>query len=224
MRHVSIFAVLLIAVPPLASGLVPDPGLCSSDEDLCFPWSNGNFDWFGPDDGALLWSVFQGTSVEDFDADGDQEIVVRGGGPNGAFTKSVNQPALPGWAKLEFDVESQAPGGSGNCLTWYDIRVVLIGALDPVPFVDTLAGVAPLLPVDYYNDEVLYWYGTARAGDHMVLDPLRAHITSNVVYPTFNDEEKKVWLSQHVAAIWVFYIASDPNGCALDNFVRTLEV
>jgi hypothetical protein len=227
MRPFVPLSVLVLLSPAFAIAAVPgavDLGVpCGASGQVCVPWTNGNFDWV-PVSGAgnLLWSVPPGTQVKDFDADGDREIVVFGGGTNARFSKSVDQPAIPGWAKLEFDVESQ--GGSGNCLAWYDIRVILVGALDPLPFVDTLGGVAPFLPIDYYNDEVLSWYGTAAAGTHMVLDPLQAHITSNTVYPTMTDNEKKVWLAQHATSIWVFYIAADPDGCALDNFVRTLDL
>lgn len=237
MRTLSALAIALLLLPAAATALVPVPG------DLRVPWYNGDLDNAIPAPTFGVGFNLHNARIGDLNDNNESEIIINGHAFGAArFAKShfpgasATRLLLPATTQLEFDIESRA---NGSCFVYHDIRVILLGALDPLPVLDTLYPIAPLLPVDYYNDEVLafsaQFTGKTLQVGHVVLDPMQAKMVGGgfpgLTHPfnSMSQSEKEIFLSQHFLAVWVFYAAayengtSDPNTeCAFDNFAYVL--
>jgi hypothetical protein len=241
MRAPTVLALALLVLPAAATAIAP--------ERVVLPWYNGDLDsaiaapTFGP--GFGLHNARIGDL--DGDIDGEKELIINGHASGEArFSKShvpgtggvVTRTLLPATTALQFRVEARA---GGDCFVWHDIRAILMGTLDPLPAVDTLYGIDPFLPVDYFNDEVLVFGAQYNGGKvlrpgQILLDPLEAKVLGggfpgfghpfNAMSPT----EKAVWLQQHYLLVWVFYAAAYEGGastpgteCAFDDFAYVLR-
>lgn len=233
MRGLTVFAIAL-ALTPAAAALVPAP--------LVVPWYNGDLD------SATLPMPVGGPGyglpnarIGDLDGNGDNELIVNGHAfgdarwvksHNPASTKAATTTLLPATAKLAFNVVAPA---RGDCFLYHDIRVILLGTFDPIPALDTLYNLAPVVPVDYFNDEVLMYSaqftGQVLRPGPVVLDPLDAlmvgggHPGLSHPFNSFNDDEKRIFLQQHYYLVWVAYAAAYEGGtsnptteCGFDDF------
>lgn len=236
----ALLALLALVLPNATTAVVPS--------EVRLPWYNGDLDsaiaapTFGPGFGL------HHARIGDLDGNGEQELIINGHASGEArFSKSqlpssggvATRHLLPATTSLEFTVEARA---GGDCSVWHDIRAILLGTLDPLPAVDTLYGIDPFLPVDYFNEEVLVFGAQYNGGKvlrpgHVVLDPLEAKVLGGGFpgaghpYNTMTPLEKQLWLQQHYLLAWVFYAAAYEGGatnpsteCAFDDFAYLAPV
>lgn len=174
------------------------------------PWANGGFEA-----GEATWTLADATTVTDADDDGDQEALLQGSG-DGTFqiARGSTKGPMPATTPLSFAIEEGAFD--------YNIRMVLVDAKDPQPYLNNLFFLDPTGTVepDWFDDQILIWNSEGALSGEQVLDPLEADAANIDGWQQMSEDERRQELATYVHASMVVYGVAEgyDGGATLDDF------
>lgn len=177
-------------------------------------WPNGDFEL-----GDAAWSFPASTTFGDFDGDNDFEAHLLGSGDGTwQISRGATKTDVPATTSLSFDIEQG--------VVVYDVRMILLSAEDPEPWVNNLYSLDPTqtLQPDWFDDQVLSWTNWAGASGHVVLNPVEANAYNIPGWDAMSADERAAELASYFHMTIVFYgVASGfVGGATLDNFAWVL--